>query len=157
MVECSFTNYVVVGSNSVVERQTLFTVKSNPNYNWILPFLYNSKTLSCMLSAINRNDLKTLTTKILNVQQDILFLAIEWAKFTDFSRIFRCKSSEFPVIRPIFPYKRYEEYTWLSLRKKCPYSELFWSAFPAFGLKTERYSLGIQSECGKMREKCGPE
>ena len=157
MVECSFTNYMVVGSNSVVERQTLFMVKSNPNYNWILPFLYNSKTLSCMLSAINRNDLKTLTTKILNVQQDILFLAIEWAKFTDFSRIFRCKSSEFPVIRPIFPYKRYEEYTWLSLRKKCPYSELFWSAFPACGLKTERYSLGIQSECGKMREKCGPE
>ena len=30
-----------------------------------------------------------------------------------------------------------------SLRKKCPYSELFWSAFftrfPAFGLNTERY------------------
>ena len=30
------------------------------------------------------------------------------------------------------------------LRKKCPYSELFWSAFypnfPAFGLNTERYN-----------------
>ena len=43
----------------------------------------------------------------------------------------------------------------LSLRKKCPYSELFWSAFsphfPAFGLNAERYrlSLRIQSECGK--------
>ena len=42
-----------------------------------------------------------------------------------------------------------------SLRKKSPYSELFWSAFflhlPAFGLNTERYfvSLRIQSECGK--------
>ena len=50
-----------------------------------------------------------------------------------------------------------------SLRKKTSYSELFWSAFsphfPAFGVNTERYSvsLGIQSECWKMREKCGPE
>ena len=77
-----------------------------------------------------------------------------------------------------------------SLCKKCPYSELFWSAnfphFPAFGLNTERFevfvfgvilvriflvfsririeygerysvSLRIQSKCGKMREKCGPE
>ena len=49
------------------------------------------------------------------------------------------------------------------LHKKSPYSELFWSAFfphfPAFGLNTERYcvSLRIQSECGKMREKCRPE
>ena len=41
------------------------------------------------------------------------------------------------------------------LRKKCPYSELFWSAFvphfPAFGLNTESYS--IQSECRKMRNR----
>ena len=50
-----------------------------------------------------------------------------------------------------------------TLRKKCPYSGLFWSSFfphfPAFGLNTERYSvsLRIQSECGKMWEKCGPE
>ena len=50
-----------------------------------------------------------------------------------------------------------------SLRKKSPYSELFWSAFfshfSAFGLNTEIYSvsLHIQSECGKMWEKCGPE
>ena len=50
-----------------------------------------------------------------------------------------------------------------SLHKKCPYSELFWSAFfphfPSFGLNTKRYgvSLRIQSEYGKMPEKCGPE
>ena len=50
-----------------------------------------------------------------------------------------------------------------ALRIKCPYSELFWSAFvlhfPAFGLNTERYSVSprIPSKCGKMREKCGPE
>ena len=39
-----------------------------------------------------------------------------------------------------------------SLLKNCPYSELFWSDFPAFGLNTERYgvSLRIQSEWGKM-------
>ena len=49
------------------------------------------------------------------------------------------------------------------LRKICPYLELFWSAFflhfPAFGLNTERYgvSLRIQSEYGKMWEKCGLE
>ena len=41
--------------------------------------------------------------------------------------------------------------------------ELFWFAFfphfPAFGLNMERYGLSrrIQSKCGKMREKCGPE
>ena len=29
----------------------------------------------------------------------------------------------------------------LSLRKKCPYSELFWTHFPAFGLNTERYGV----------------
>ena len=34
-----------------------------------------------------------------------------------------------------------------TLHKKCPYSELFWSGV----------SLRIQSECEKMREKCGPE
>ena len=51
----------------------------------------------------------------------------------------------------------------LTLRKKSPYLELFWSAFfpyfPAFGLNTERYfvSLRIQSVCRKMWEKCGPE
>ena len=46
----------------------------------------------------------------------------------------------------------------LTLREKCPYSELFWSAFPAFGLNTERYSvsLRIQSECRKMRTKITP-
>ena len=42
-----------------------------------------------------------------------------------------------------------------ALRKKCSYSELFWSAFllhcSAFGLNTERN--GVQSECVKMREK----
>ena len=47
--------------------------------------------------------------------------------------------------------------------KDCPYSELFWSTFfshfPALRLNTARYelSLRIQSECGKMQEKCGPE
>ena len=43
-----------------------------------------------------------------------------------------------------------------TLRKNCPYSELFWSAFfshfSAFGLNTERYcvSLRIQSEYGEI-------
>ena len=47
--------------------------------------------------------------------------------------------------------------------KKSRYSELFWSVFfpdfPTFGLNTERcgVSLRIQSGCGKIREKLGPE
>ena len=56
----------------------------------------------------------------------------------------------------------------VSLRKKSPYSDLFWSAFfpdfLAFGLNTEGFSrirteyreivsLRIQSECEKIREK----
>ena len=30
-------------------------------------------------------------------------------------------------------------FAYISLRKKCRYSELFWSYFTAFGLNTERY------------------
>ena len=45
-------------------------------------------------------------------------------------------------------------HTVFSLRKKCLYSELFWSAFfphfSAFGLNI---SLRIQSEWGKIRKK----
>ena len=54
-------------------------------------------------------------------------------------------------------------YEQLYLRKKCLYSELFWSAFfrhvSVFGLNMKRYyvSLLIQCKCGKMREKCGAE
>ena len=45
-----------------------------------------------------------------------------------------------------------------TLRVKCPYSEFFWSAFPAFELNTERYvvSLCIKFECGKMRTRKTP-
>ena len=56
-----------------------------------------------------------------------------------------------------------------SLREKCPYLELFWPVFPAFGLNTERYrvflriwteyglnTLRIQSECGKIRTRITP-
>ena len=50
------------------------------------------------------------------------------------------------------------------LRKKCPYSELFWSAFfshfPAFGVNTERYYFSVFSpnagKCGKMRIRITP-
>ena len=51
----------------------------------------------------------------------------------------------------------------LPLRKKCSYSEFFWSAFfshfPAFGLNTERYgvSFRIQSECGKNADQINSE
>ena len=38
------------------------------------------------------------------------------------------------------------------LRKKCPYSELFWSAFS----RIYSVSLRIQSECGKMRTRLSP-
>ena len=46
----------------------------------------------------------------------------------------------------------------LVLRKKCVYSELFWSAFSAFGLNTERYGVPfrIQFKCGKMRTRITP-
>ena len=45
-----------------------------------------------------------------------------------------------------------------TLRKKCPYLELFWSTFSAFGLNIEKYgvSLRIQPECGKMRARITP-
>ena len=40
-----------------------------------------------------------------------------------------------------------------TLHEKYPYSELFWSFFPHF----PAFEMNIQSECGKMQEKCGPE
>ena len=43
------------------------------------------------------------------------------------------------------------------LRKKCPYSESFWSTlfphFPAFGLNTESYSVSLLIQC--EYGKCG--
>ena len=43
----------------------------------------------------------------------------------------------------------------LTLCKKCPYSELFWSALSL--IRTEQFvSLRIQSECGKIRTRIIP-
>ena len=46
----------------------------------------------------------------------------------------------------------------LSLREKCPYLELFWSAFSAFGLNTERYfvPLRIRFKCRKIQTRITP-
>ena len=47
----------------------------------------------------------------------------------------------------------------MSLREKCPYSELKYGPyFSAFGLNTGRYgvSLHIQSECGNIRTRINP-
>ena len=46
----------------------------------------------------------------------------------------------------------------LTLRKACPYSELFWSVFSCIWIDTEIYSLSlrIQSECGKIRTRATP-
>ena len=77
------------------------------------------------------------------------------ASFLSFGKLaFAELSSSFVIhllIPPIFCKVFRAHYGW-TLRKKCPYSELFWSAFSAFELNTERYwvSLRIQSECEKM-------
>ena len=46
----------------------------------------------------------------------------------------------------------------LTLGESFPYSELFWSYFPIFGLETARYSacLRIQSKCGKLQTRITP-
>ena len=48
--------------------------------------------------------------------------------------------------------------TYKSLRERCPYSQLFWSHFPAFKLNTDRYtvSLRIQSKYGNMWTRLSP-
>ena len=45
-----------------------------------------------------------------------------------------------------------------TLREKCPYLELFWPYFLAFGLNTERYevSLCIHSRYGKILARITP-
>ena len=50
------------------------------------------------------------------------------------------------ILREKYPYQ-------LTLRKKCPYSELFWSAFPAFGVNAERCFVYIRPNVAKY----GPE
>ena len=43
------------------------------------------------------------------------------------------------------------------VREKCPYSELFWSAFSLIRTDNGEYlSLRIQSECGKMQTRITP-
>ena len=44
------------------------------------------------------------------------------------------------------------------LRKKCPYSELFWSAFSRIRTEYDRHfvSIRIQWECGKIRNTITP-
>ena len=44
----------------------------------------------------------------------------------------------------------------LSLRKKCLYSELFWSAFSRIRTEYGEISLRIQSECRKIRTRTTP-
>ena len=39
----------------------------------------------------------------------------------------------------------------LTLRKKCPYSELFWSVFSRTWTEEYSVSLRIQSECDEIR------
>ena len=67
------------------------------------------------------------------------------------------KILSFYYIMP-FNYKIKSHFSNLILRKRCPYSELFWSVFSRFGLNMERseVSLRIQSECGKMWTRITP-
>ena len=44
----------------------------------------------------------------------------------------------------------------LSLCEKCPYWELFWSAFSHIRNEYVEISLRIQSECGKMQTRITP-
>ena len=48
----------------------------------------------------------------------------------------------------------------ITLRKKSPYSGLFWSAFfphfPAFGLRISPYSVRMRENAGKMQTRITP-
>ena len=72
----------------------------------------------------------------------------------------RCIQNPVKHLKPALHYQiNFIRLIWLTLRKKCPYSESFWSAFfpdfSAFGLNTERhgispYSVQMQENVGKM-------
>ena len=62
---------------------------------------------------------------------------------------FNCYRQFYPNLREIDDHSHYN----LVYIKKHPYSELFWSAFPAFAYSLP---LGIQSKCGKMRTRITP-
>ena len=94
-------------------------------------------------------------TKHVSSSEPVGFILLKIDFFTIFARTL-------PIFLRVFPNFKCLQRR-ISLRKKCPYLELFWSAFfphfHAFGLNTERYgvSLRIQSEYKKIREECGPE
>ena len=80
-----------------------------------------------------------------------------------------CTSFKAIYLRILQYHEKVSLNTCLTLRKKCPYSELFWSAFfphfPAFGLNTERYgvigsispySVRTRENAGKMRTRITP-
>ena len=56
--------------------------------------------------------------------------------------------------------KMYHKIQRVTLREKCPYSELFWSVFSRIRTEYEKIlygiSLRIQSKCGKIRTGINP-
>ena len=123
-----------------------------------------------LYSFFHTTALKLFTSKVSFLLRESRFqftLIISLSRWTraNFFVAYHCVKSvcirSFPG--PYFPVFGLNIKRLKSLRKKSPYSELFWSTFfsdfPAFGLNTERYGLylRIQSECGKIREKCGPD
>ena len=75
-------------------------------------------------------------------------------------------TSQFPESRITFFWPNFFVWGYIFIEHHCVKSVCIWSFrsaffshFPTFGLNTERYavSLSIQSECEKIREKCGPE
>ena len=109
------------------------------------------------MTGIKKHFIKANCNKNINIEEKLFCSCYMWGLAI---RFFLNKVKKLAV------YFRLHESSWVfhrrALRKKCPYWELFWCAifphFPALGLNTERYvSLRIQSKCGKMQEKCGPE
>ena len=105
----------------------------------IFSFLYGYKSFNLQISKYY----------MYNINLDLMNSLSSWVP----------KNFNFNFVKLVAYYFKFMQ-NW-RMRKKCPYSQLFWSAFfihfPAFGLNTERYSVSphIQSECGKMLGKCG--
>ena len=106
--------------------------------------------------ALNKNkttkfqqSVSTESSWIISLHTDFNSYVLKKTKFSNITVIHpRHKSNATTKSQPCCFFSEYA-----SLRKKCPYSELFWSAFSR--IRTEYGAIGvslcIQSECGKMQ------
>ena len=134
-----------------ITKEFMISFLENLIENWavleiFIKYLLNPLALLCGLVKAILFSMTAGSAEFKELFKHIRFLI----SFRDFSEIINisfkiiCKIWLFDAICKV--YRRFP------LRGKCPYSELFWSVFPAFGLNTAYLSV-----CSPNAENCRPQ